>query len=371
MIELAGRRTAGNQFPPAPQRLIMAVMFASGDLQAYRAVLSRRRGLHRRRDRHASVQSGAWRVPRWSQPRIARPMADTRRRKFAAAALALAMAVSGDRAAAQSGSTSVERATPPGQPSGHAEVRAARAAPKQPLVATGLVDAANRVLVRCDVPGGARIVSLVPAGSRVKKGQIVCELDSTEIKRRLLRCVVAEKQAKAAYQEAREARQTAEKVNTRIAGRGSDEADRRLAWEKLRAEVDELWTQFRACTIVSPIDGPVEYVGTPPASGIRPGAGVRRWQVLCKIADLRELVVVVNLTTKDLERVRVGQKARIRVDVLPQVHTTGVVRSVDVLPNPAFVGGNAYAARVKLDTRPPKIEARMPATVVFRSAGDP
>lgn len=45
----------------------------------------------------------------------------------------------------------------------------------------GTLKAANQLLVRPEIPGQAKIVSLVEEGTQVKEGDVLCELDRTEI----------------------------------------------------------------------------------------------------------------------------------------------------------------------------------------------
>ena len=44
----------------------------------------------------------------------------------------------------------------------------------------GTLKAANQILIRPEIPGQAKIVSLVEEGSQVKEGDVICELDRTE-----------------------------------------------------------------------------------------------------------------------------------------------------------------------------------------------
>src|SRR4051812_32241673 len=45
------------------------------------------------------------------------------------------------------------------------------------VVEGGTIEAVNEVFVRSDVEGTARIITIVPEGSYVKKGQLLIELD--------------------------------------------------------------------------------------------------------------------------------------------------------------------------------------------------
>ncbi len=66
------------------------------------------------------------------------------------------------------------------------------------------------LLVRTKVVGGTTIVRIVPNGANVKKGDVICELDSGPIRDRLVDQRIAVKAAEAAYLNARLAREVSE-----------------------------------------------------------------------------------------------------------------------------------------------------------------
>jgi len=61
-----------------------------------------------------------------------------------------------------------------------------------------------------EVEGRATIISLRPDGSQVKKGELICELDSSPFKEKLVNQTITAKSAEAAYEKARLAREAAE-----------------------------------------------------------------------------------------------------------------------------------------------------------------
>ena len=65
---------------------------------------------------------------------------------------------------------------------------------------------------RCDQPGRGheKIVSILPEGTKVKKGELVGELDSASLRDQLINQKIATKAAEAAYQNAKLAREVAE-----------------------------------------------------------------------------------------------------------------------------------------------------------------
>jgi multidrug resistance efflux pump len=64
--------------------------------------------------------------------------------------------------------------------------------------------------VICQVEKGGMILSLLPDRSVVKQGDVVCELDSADLKDRLIEQMIAVKRAETEYQAARLARELAE-----------------------------------------------------------------------------------------------------------------------------------------------------------------
>src|SRR5262249_31819481 len=78
------------------------------------------------------------------------------------------------------------------------------------VIERGSLEVARVGTVFCQVEGGSTIIRLVPEGTRVKKGDLVCELDSAGLKDQLINQTIVKKRAEAAYQNARLTREVAE-----------------------------------------------------------------------------------------------------------------------------------------------------------------
>jgi HlyD family secretion protein len=74
----------------------------------------------------------------------------------------------------------------------------------------GILETIQKLDVFSQVEGTATIISLVPEGTPVVRGQLVCELDSSTIKDQLTNQEIATRSAEAAYQNAKLAREVAE-----------------------------------------------------------------------------------------------------------------------------------------------------------------
>ncbi|SIN74590.1 RND family efflux transporter, MFP subunit [Singulisphaera sp. GP187] len=81
-----------------------------------------------------------------------------------------------------------------------------------PVVATvrGTLESSNNKDVFCQVEGSTTIISIVPEGKRVTKGELVCELDSAALKDQLTNQYIATSGAEAAHQNAKLTREVAE-----------------------------------------------------------------------------------------------------------------------------------------------------------------
>jgi HlyD family secretion protein len=85
---------------------------------------------------------------------------------------------------------------------------------KQKLVVTvterGNLESSKNEDVVCEVEGQTTIISILPEGTRVKKGDLVCELDSAALKDNLVNQEIATRRAKADYENALKTREVAE-----------------------------------------------------------------------------------------------------------------------------------------------------------------
>lgn len=145
---------------------------------------------------------------------VLRTMYVTQGLKVASILLAVTAAVSSAPLVAQVGA-SRGTAQPDGAPGANAaddtpvfEVKAGKI--QFNLNQSGVVEASSNQDVFSTVEGQTTVLSLVPEGTRVQKGQLVGELDSAQLKDRLMQQEVVIRAAEAAYQNASLARQVAE-----------------------------------------------------------------------------------------------------------------------------------------------------------------
>jgi RND family efflux transporter MFP subunit len=96
-------------------------------------------------------------------------------------------------------------------PAGEAATREVKPGKLRLVVASrGMVEAARTEDVYSKVEGGTTIIRIVPEGTRVKKGDIICELDSAALKDLLVNQRITTKAAEANYLNAKVAREVAQ-----------------------------------------------------------------------------------------------------------------------------------------------------------------
>jgi len=74
----------------------------------------------------------------------------------------------------------------------------------------GALESSKNDDVMCQVEGGTTIISILPEGTRVKKGDLVCELDAAALSDSLTNQKIATQAAEAAFQQAKLTREVAE-----------------------------------------------------------------------------------------------------------------------------------------------------------------
>jgi HlyD family secretion protein len=78
------------------------------------------------------------------------------------------------------------------------------------IVANGLLESSKREEVQCQVEGRTTILSILPEGTKVRKGDLVAELDSASLRDQLTNQRITTRSTEAAFQNARLTREVAE-----------------------------------------------------------------------------------------------------------------------------------------------------------------
>ena len=210
---------------------------------------------------------------------------------------------------------------------------------RQPLwikvSATGLVDPIVRVEVKSKASG---IVERLPIemGDTVRRGQIIAELDTTEIKNQL-------EQGQAAWSVATQTVKVKEQALKRTedlaaSGLVSQQDLENAKLDLVRAKSDEisnklavanLMERFKDTVLRSPIDGIVlekrVEIGQVISSGVSSYTG---GTAIAVIADLSRVYVTAGVDETDIGKVAVGQRVEAVPDAFPDRKFSGVVERI-------------------------------------------
>lgn len=143
------------------------------------------------------------------------------------------------------------------------------------------------------------------------------EADYKRMKELLAAQTVTQKQYDDAY-----ARYVAAEQTYRRLVRGSRKAEldaARARWEQANAQVEALNKRLRDCVVLAPLRGTVT------ARAVEPGEVVSVGATLLKLTNLDKLKLTIYLNEHDLPRVKLGQRAEVRTDGLPERTFDGTV----------------------------------------------
>ena len=167
---------------------------------------------------------------------VLRSMTMTRWLKAASVLLVAGATVAGVDLLAQRGTSAPQaqtRAETPGRRSSTSRLRGeAGATDRHGDRARAAWSGSRNQDVYCNVEGRTTIITIVPEGTRVKKGDIICELDSAALRDQLINQRITTESAEAAYQNAKLAREVAE-----IAVREYNEGIYKQEQETLKGEI--------------------------------------------------------------------------------------------------------------------------------------
>jgi len=204
------------------------------------------------------------------------------------------------------------------------------------VTATGTLEAITSVVVGTQVSGIVEKL-YVDFNSRVKKGDVLAELDKTSLKSSAEQSLATLDNSKAEmeYQASNYERSKALHEKNLIAQADFDQAkynyDKSVASLKnSQAQYDRALVQLGYATIYSPIDGIV--MNRAVDEGQTVAASFNTPEIFTIAQDLTQMKVEADIDETDIGQVQVGQRVEFDVDAYPDDKFTGTVEQIRLSP---------------------------------------
>jgi len=192
------------------------------------------------------------------------------------------------------------------------------------VLETGKVQPREKVDIKSKVAGQVTKV-FVDAGDKVKKGQLLLQLDPIDYERQVAK---TEADVAAAKNALEFAELTLGRRQKGLAERGVAQIDVDTALSDVKAKKVALQTatvaynaasdQLRYTHIVSPMDGTVTERGIQPGETVVPGVQATfEGKALLTVSDLSTLIIKADLNQIDVAKVKLGQAVKVTFDALP------------------------------------------------------
>lgn len=239
------------------------------------------------------------------------PAVPWNRRRRAALAPALAAAL----LAAGCGATSAAPAAPPAAAVPVRVAAVVRGSVRAPIRAAGTVHPKDERALSFKV-GGVVARIRVAAGEQVRRGQVLAELDVTEV-------AAAVRQAREGLAKAERDRDRARTLADQDVAPRALAEDAETAAQVARAGVSGAEFNLRQAVLLAPDDGWVDERLAEPGEVVAPG------RPILKVSGRgRGFVVRASLPDRDVVGLRVGQPAQVAVDALPGAPLAGAVAEI-------------------------------------------
>jgi macrolide-specific efflux system membrane fusion protein len=192
------------------------------------------------------------------------------------------------------------------------------------VLETGKVQPREKVDVKSKVPGQVLKV-FVEAGDRVKKGQLLLQLEPVDYERQVAK---TEADVAAAENALEFAQLQLERRQRGLEARGVAQSDvdfatsdvkaKKVALQLAKVAYNASSDQLRYTRILAPIDGTITERGIQPGEVVTPGVQATfEGKALLTVADPSTLIVKADLNQIDVAKVRMGQTVTVTLDALP------------------------------------------------------
>lgn len=234
-------------------------------------------------------------------------------------------------------------------------------------VVTGKVTPASEVMIIPKVPGKVARVP-VDVGSRVKKGDLLVKIDTTDLEISLSAAVNGMQNAKLNHNQAvlnyNNAKSNYERIKSlykegAVSQQQLEQAELQYnitrdamnqpMVESAQNQIDTIRNQIANATITSPIDGEVA------TRSIDPGEMAGPSQPVISVVNIDKVFIEGMVAERDISLISVGQEVSVKVDAAGGSFT-GIVTILSPVADPQTKG---YPVKVEIDNRDRKLKPGM------------
>jgi HlyD family secretion protein len=258
--------------------------------------------------------------------------------------------------------------------------------------APGKIEAKTQVKVSADIMGKI-VVLAVKEGDRVRKGQLMLQLDDTQYRAYDGQARATAASARARAREAEQGLKGAEAMYRRqvalfeqklLSEAEKDQADSaieaaRSAAQAARQEVARADATVVAATdnlrktrFVAPFDGVVSALNVEAGENVITGTMNNPGTEILVVSDLSRMLVKADVDETDVVDMKIGQKVKITVDALPDTSFPGTVTEVGNTAKRSLTssleGQTNFEVKVVFDRDVPQVRPGMTADVEIETA---
>jgi HlyD family secretion protein len=258
--------------------------------------------------------------------------------------------------------------------------------------APGKIEAKTQVKVSADIMGKI-VVLAVKEGDRVRKGQLMLQLDDAQYRAYYGQARATAATARARVREAEQALTTAESTYRRQRALYDQKLLSNAEWDQATATIESARSSAQAARqevaradaavsgaadnlrktrFEAPFDGVVSALNVEAGENVITGTMNNPGTEILVVSDLSRMLVRADVDETDVVEMKVGQKAKITVDALPDTSFNGTVTDIGNTAKRSVTstveGQTNFEVKVVFDTNVPQVRPGMTADVEIETA---
>jgi len=253
--------------------------------------------------------------------------------------------------------------------------------------APGKIEPRTQVKVSADVMG--KVVRLpIKEGDRVKQGQLMLQLDDTQYRSAFSQARAARASAEARVREVESSLKVVEANYQRQKALFEERLLSQAEWDQAttnyesarvsvataheevsrsQAALEGASDNLSKCRFLAPFDGVVSALNVEQGEIVITGTMNNPGTQILVVSDLSRMLVKADVDETDVVEMKVGQKAKITVDALPDTSFPGTVTEIGNTAKRTFSGGSEgqtnFEVKVVFDENVPAVRPGMTADV--------